>query len=182
MCSACEAGEYAVANCTATADRQCGACPAGRFQPDRNEDSECEACHVCDAGFYQTTACTSTTDTECFPCPTGKYSVGDGTGCVDCPAGTFSDQAPLTSEGGCLECDRGHYQPEYVSGHAHLGPSYLASYSCLLCGSQERDDGMHRLRGRSFSGRSSRGRSIILRSLRRRGLQQVQRGRLGGMR
>ena len=124
MCSACEAGEYAVANCTATADRQCGACPAGRFQPDRNEDSECEACHVCDAGFYQTTACTSTTDTECFPCPTGKYSVGDGTGCVDCPAGTFSDQAPLASEGDCSECDPGYYQPEYVSSHAHLNPFF----------------------------------------------------------
>ena len=182
MCSACEAGEYAVANCTATADRQCGACPAGRFQPDRNEDSECEACHVCDAGFNQTTACTSTTDTECFPCPTGKYSVGDGTGCVDCPAGTFSDQAPLASEGDCSECDPGYYQPECVSSHTHLNPFFCRLLFTLAVCSQEWDDGMHRLRGRSVSWRQSLGRSISLRSLRRPGLQQVQRGRFGGMR
>ncbi|NXD31996.1 TNR4 factor, partial [Spelaeornis formosus] len=78
--------------CSASADTECGPCPAGYFssQPQRGL---CRSCSICNTrkGSVEVKPCEKTSDSVCV-CLAGFAPAGSPAGreCSRCPEGTFS--------------------------------------------------------------------------------------------
>lgn len=149
-CSACGAGEFQAAACTATSDTACVACStcgAGQFQTAAcgpTSDTICAGCSACAAGTYETGACGGTSDRVCSACATcaaGQYEAtactpSSNRACATCgtcgagkyqvaACGTTSDTACAT----CTTCGAGQYVTTACSGTADT-----VCAACTACG------------------------------------------------
>ena len=128
-CKSCPSGYYST-NIGATSQTTCLTCPTGQFSA-----SGSSSCITCPPGLYSTTtgasssaSCSlcpagtySMSGTTCLPCDPGTYStrgmsycgsgcpIGtfiQGSACIRCPAGTFSNTTNSTA---CTACLTGTY-------------------------------------------------------------------------
>ena len=121
----CQAGEKVAANGTATADRQCDACTAGKFSTasnvpsctdcvagmyhNQNERTQSSDCSNCAAGSITDTGL-NTGATTCTACTAGKYSTASNVAsCTDCLAGSITDTGASTGATTCTACTTGKY-------------------------------------------------------------------------
>ena len=124
-CAACTPGTRAVSECTAVADRRCEACPPGRFQSEKNQDSclPCPQGHFCPAGSQIPTPCALGDTWQdkaeqaacniCSTCSPGNFLVQDCSALSDrscdvCEAGKYQGQANQRS---CSPCPAGFFCP-----------------------------------------------------------------------
>jgi hypothetical protein len=129
----CAAGSFASSAGTATADRQCTACPSGTFSTATNASS-CTPFTACQPGQQIAFAGSSTQDRQCTACASGQFSAtsnaltcaswrdcaagthvaATGTASADrrcdvCPTGTFSTQTNQPSCAAKRECPAGQF-------------------------------------------------------------------------
>jgi len=84
QCKTCGAGKYVSINCTATQNRDCGSCTAGKTS---------------NAGAMQ--------ESDCFNCSAGQFSRG-GEVCSPCPVGTYNPFAGMQI---CMFCAIDNWAP-----------------------------------------------------------------------
>jgi hypothetical protein len=119
----CAAGEHETAAPTATSDRVCAPCAAGRFastrglrtclpcmassfQPDAGRGF-CLPHTVCTKGEYVASLPSPTNDRQCAPCDAQHFSNSTNMGaCARCPAGKFQDSAASAF---CDSCSEGFF-------------------------------------------------------------------------
>ena len=144
-CQACRAGWFQSGACTATADRQCSACPPGKFSAadgatacqtcgagtyqDRANATACRACLTCPAGYSWGDSCNATHDAVCSRCAAGTFNPSNQTsGCARCSAGTFQDGVGATGCKACRACPANRY---LLSGCDGVSDGVCAT--CTVC-------------------------------------------------
>lgn len=120
-CQVCRAGWYQSGACTATANRQCIACPAGKFSAvdgltaceacgtgtyqDNANATGCKTCQPCAAGYSWGDSCNATYNAACTRCGVGTFNPSNQTsGCTRCSPGTFQDGMGATQCKACVAC------------------------------------------------------------------------------
>jgi hypothetical protein len=76
--SDCKAGTYVAADGSATKDRDCAACDAGKWSGQSNA-ATCDAWTSCKAGEYEATPGSASADAVCSACVAGQYCAGGET-------------------------------------------------------------------------------------------------------
>ena len=95
-CVGCAPGKYSPG-----AGKPCLDCPAGSYQDEMAQYS----CTSCPAG--QTSPTSTVSQLDCYNCVPGKYSQL-GSGCLDCPVGTYGPDTAAPSAGSCKACPAGN--------------------------------------------------------------------------
>jgi hypothetical protein len=111
----CVPGQRVSSTGSATVDRACEACAAGRFG-DQPNAMLCAEWRTCPAGSYVSTLGTAVSDRQCSNCADGTFSsVPNQAACLPrgaCPAGT-EETSPATSTTPpvCAACEAGTFCP-----------------------------------------------------------------------
>ena len=90
----CQAGQFETKPGSLTSNRECKACPVGKYQPTTNHTRT--ACSNCPAGKYSTEGSSS-----CEECLAGTYSAAGAPSCTSCPSNTFTAS---NSSSRCTPC------------------------------------------------------------------------------
>ncbi|HPB95347.1 MAG TPA: hypothetical protein PKW66_05510, partial [Polyangiaceae bacterium] len=114
--SSCEPGQYASTPGTATADRDCSACPDGTFSTSKDAAS-CSPWKACPPGQYIAIAGTPTANPICIDCPDDSFSATDNspscTAWTVCQPGEYVIMNGSTvSDRSCGGCLTGTYSSE----------------------------------------------------------------------
>ena len=115
--ASCPSG-HATEYCMETTSVVCRPCPAGTYAP---PNVVSYVCTDCASGSYNP----DVTQDVCVECPKGKHGTGsdgaaDGTHCVDCSAGRYSNAFKAPSSSSCGICTSGSF-------------SSLAAWNCTSC-------------------------------------------------
>ena len=104
-CKNCTAGQYQpIQKAIVTS---CTLCLAGRYADETGRFLETQ-CERCAKGRW--TPSGSATRTSCSNCAAGKFSSKDGTLCVGCPKGRYTNKTGQFLEAHCTKCTPGKYQ------------------------------------------------------------------------
>jgi len=133
----CPAGQIEVSGHSATAQRVCRACPAGRFKESRGNERSCaactegtysaagaERCENCGAGEFQDEQGQS----ACKKCAKGQFQVLLPHGahrCQDCPTGRYANSLGNSA---CTQCNF-----HCAAGLMHTGCGLVSPGSCTPC-------------------------------------------------
>eukprot|EP00937_MAST-01D_sp_MAST-1D-sp2_P006523 g6523.t1 len=127
----CVPGTKVSGNLTATSDRACVECTAGRFSAGVNA----AACAECEVGRHQA----SSKQTFCERCSTGKHGsaarpkTSEEDQCVVCEPGTFQ---PGVGESSCMPCAGGQYQSQQGASACDPLDTCVAGKATLVAGNQ----------------------------------------------
>eukprot|EP00049_Salpingoeca_infusionum_P003664 m.69450 g.69450 ORF g.69450 m.69450 type:complete len:1903 (+) comp12223_c1_seq3:227-5935(+) len=118
--STCNAGTYVAVEGTATSDRLCSPCWAGKFTSSPNQVT-CTSQATCSTGTFVSNPGTSTTNTQCTACSTGTYtSTTNQLSCMawtDCRGGFFVSAAGSdVSDRTCSPCETGKFSSTVNAG------------------------------------------------------------------
>lgn len=116
----CPPGKYVAASGTALVDRQCTACPNGRYSAEVNVTS-CTRHVDCIPGQYVAFEGSSSTARQCGECSSGTYSTGTNAAtCIDfdvCIAGEYiSTPGNTVSARECEQCAEGYFSETSDAG------------------------------------------------------------------